>query len=176
MRFSPGATIRRAALAVGLSVSLLAAGCANPGVVAYVGNTAITQKQVEAAVAAVTTTVQQGETVSTEAVINAMIQGELAQQIADDQRISITDSERDTFLKTTNLVTLLNVPSAKPVAYDVADTQIVSRHLGAAAYLAQIEKRTVRLNPRFGVLDPKQKTIVPGQTGSLARPVAVQTP
>ncbi|MET1007240.1 MAG: hypothetical protein ABWX96_16955 [Propionibacteriaceae bacterium] len=181
MRSFSGATLRRAAVAGAVAATLLAAGCSNaaPGVVAYVGDAEITQTQLETAVAAVSTTVEQGQTVSSEAVINAMIQGELAEQIAVEKKITITDAQRDTFLKTTNLAPLLNVPDAKPIAYDVADQQIVAQSLGAAPFLAEIEKRQVKLNPRFGVLDLKQKTILEGQSGSLSEPgepAPVQTP
>jgi hypothetical protein len=164
--------MRRAVLAVALSATLGAAGCASsaPGVVAYVGDQQITQKQVQTAVAAVSSTVEAGQTVSTEAVVNAMIHGELASQIAAEKKITITDAQRDAFLKTSNLATLLTVPDAKPIAYDVADEQLVAKQLGAAPFLAEIEKRTVKLNPRYGVLDPKQKTIVEGQSGSLSQP------
>ena len=178
MKFIPGATAQRVALAATASAALLMAGCANasPGVVAYVGEDQITQQQVESAVTAVSTTVQEGQTVSQTAIVNAMIQGKLAEQIAADQRIAITDSQRDAFLQTTNLAPLLGVASAKPIASDVADTQIVSTKLGGEAYLAEIERRSVTLNPRYGVLDPKQKTIVTDRSGSLSEPAAPQTP
>ncbi len=178
MRFFPGATAQRAALAAAASVTLLMAGCANasPGVVAYVGQDQITQRQVESAVAAVSTTVEEGQTVSQEAIVNALIQGELAEQIAADQKILITDAQRDAFLKTTNLAPLLEVADAKPIAYDVADQQIVVQTLGEASFLAELEKRQVTLNPRYGVLDPKQKIVITDQSGSLSRPAATQTP
>jgi hypothetical protein len=178
MRFFPRARNTRAALTLALSAVLLAAGCssASPGVVAYVGDAQITQRQVDTAVTAVGSTVEEGQTVSQEAVINAMIQGELAAQIARANRINITDAERDTFLATTNLAGLVTVPDAKPIAYDVADQQLVSKQLGAEPYLAQLEKLEVTLNPRYGVLDPKQKVIAPEQSGSLSRPAAQQTP
>jgi hypothetical protein len=178
MRFFSSATIRRATLAVAVSATLLSAGCsgASPAVVAYVGGQEITQQQVETAVTAVSSTAEEGQTVSTEAVINAMIQGELSAQIAREQKITITDTDRDTFLQTTNLGPLLDVAGAKPVAYDVADQAIVSKKLGSAAYLADIEKRKVKLNPRYGVLDPKQKVIVTDQSSSLSQPAAAPTP
>jgi hypothetical protein len=178
MRFLSPTRSTRAALALALSAALLAAGCssASPAVVAYVGDAQISQRQVETAVTAVGSTVEEGQTVSQEAVINAMIQGELAAQIARANRINITDAERDTFLSTTNLAGLLNVPGARPIAYDVADQQLVSKRLGAAPYLAQVDKLEVKLNPRYGVLDPKQKVIAPEQSGSLSRPAAPQTP
>jgi hypothetical protein len=161
-----------------LSAGLLTAGCggASPAVVAYVGDEKITQQAVETAVAAVSTTVEEGQTVSQEAVINAMIQGELADQIAADRKIAITDAERDRFLKTTNLAPLLGVAGAKPIAYDVADSQIVSTKVGAEGYLAELERRKVILNPRYGVLDDRQKTIVTNESGSLSQPAAPPTP
>ena len=178
MRFFPRTVAKRGVLAVAMAATLLSAGCsqASPSVVAYVGDAAITQQQVETAVTAVSSTAEAGQTVSTEAVVNAMIQGELSAQIAQDQKITLTDTDRDRFLKTTNLAPLLSVPAAKPIVYDVADQSLVAEKLGAAAYLAEIEKRKVTLNPRYGVLDPKQKTIVTDQSGSLSQPAAPPTP
>jgi hypothetical protein len=178
MRFLQATGTRRAALALAAVATLLTAGCsdASPGVVAYVGKTEISQKQVETAVAAVSTTVEQGQTVSTDAVVSAMIHGALAQQIAADKDITITDTDREAFVRSSNLAPLLKVPGAIPVAFDVADEQIVAKKLGAAPFLAEIERRSVKLNPRYGVLDPKQKTIVSNESGSLSKPSSNQTP
>lgn len=178
MRSFPGVAVRCAVLGAVVSATLLTAGCsqAAPGVVAYVGNDQITQSQVEAAVAGVSSTVQAGQTVSTDAVINAMIQGRLSEQIAQERHITITDAQRDSLLKTTNLAALVDVPAARPVAYDVADQQIVSQKLGAAPFLAEIAKRSVTLNPRYGVIDEKQKTIVTDQSGSLSTPAPSAAP
>jgi hypothetical protein len=71
---------------------------------------------------------------------------------------------------------LLEVADAKPIAYDVADQQIVVQTLGEASFLAELEKRQVTLNPRYGVLDPKQKIVITDQSGSLSRPAATQAP
>ncbi len=62
------------------------------------------------------------------------------------------------------------------VAYDVADQQIVSGKIGSEAYLAAVAKEPVTLNPRFGVLDPNQKTIITDKSASLAKPAATPTP
>ena len=178
MRSFPRAAAKRGVLAGAMAATLLSAGCgqASPAVVAYVGDAEITQQQVETAVAAVSSTAEAGQTVSSEAVINAMIQGELSAQIARDRRISITDTDRERFLRTTNLAPLLTVPAAKPIVYDVADQALVAEKIGSAGYLAEIEKREVTLNPRYGVLEPKQKTIVTGQSGSLSQPGSPPTP
>jgi len=167
---------------VALGAMLVLSGCVeNSGsVVAYVGRegTQISQRQLDEAVAGVGQTLQPGQQVSKAAVVNVLIQGVLAEQIAADHQIVITDAERTQAVGQTNLGPLLSVPAARPIAYDVADTQIVGKQIGATAYLAEIKARPVRLNPRFGVLDENQKTIVQDSSGSLSTPVpgAIPTP
>ena len=152
-------------------VVLAVTGCANaePGVAAYVGDDRITQRQVDDAVDAISTTLQEGEAVSTQAVVNAMIHGAMSEQIAESQGIAITDRDRVQVLKHSNLSPLLEVSTARPVLDDIADQQIVVQNLGQR-YLTEISKINVTLNPRFGVLDPNQKTIITGQSSSLAEP------
>jgi hypothetical protein len=174
MGFS-GGRVRRGLSRASVSTVVLAAalaGCsqAQPSVVAYVGDTEISQVQLDDAVAGISSTLEEGQQVSREAVINVMIQGAMAERIAADNKIAITDSQRDTLIRGSNLANLLDVPRARPVAYDVADQQLVAKKLGSEAYLAAIAKQPVKLNPRFGVLDPNQKTIVVDQSGSLAKP------
>jgi hypothetical protein len=159
-------------------LGLALAGCAeaSPGVVAYVGDDTISQTSLDRAVSGLSSTLEEGQTVSSEAVVNAMIQGELSEQIAADQKIAITDADRDAVLAGSELAPLVAVTDAKPVVYDVADQQIVAQKIGAEAYLAEVQRRSVKLNPRYGVLDPAQKIIVTGQSGSLSRPAAGATP
>jgi hypothetical protein len=153
---------------------LVVSGCANaePGVAAYVGEDRITQRQVDDAVDAISTTIQEGQSVSTQGVLNAMIHGAMSEQIAERQGIAITDRDRVEVLKTSDLAPLLEVPAARPVLDDIADQQIVVQNLGQR-YLTEISTIDVTLNPRFGVLDPNQKTIITGQSSSLAEPAAV---
>ena len=164
---------RRAGVAGIVLLVLAVGGCANaePGVAAYVGDDRITQRQVDDAVDAVSAILQEGQTVSTQAVVNVMIHGAMSEQIAEKQGIAITDRERVEVLKNTDLAPLLEVPAARPVLDDIADQQIVVENLGQR-YLTEISTINVTLNPRFGVLDPNQKTIITGQSSSLAEPVA----
>jgi len=152
---------------------LTATGCANaePAVAAYVGDDRITQRQVDDAVAAVSSTLEEGQTVSTQAVVNAMIHGAMAEQIATRQGIALTDNQRVDVLENSTLAPLLDVPAARPLLDDVADQQIVVQKLGQQ-YLTEIAKIDVTLNPRFGVLDPNNKTIIADQSSSLASPAA----
>ena len=181
MRFSVrhrSRAVRAAALTGVLVTTLFAAGCAkaDPSVVAYVDDSEITQQQVDAAVDGVSSILQEGQQVSQSAVVNAMIHGVIAEQLAAANKITITDGERDALIKNSDLAGLLNVPEGRPIAYDVADQQIVSGKLGSEAYLAAVAKEPVTLNPRFGVLDPNQKTIINDKSASLAKPMATPTP
>jgi hypothetical protein len=164
---------RRVGLGAAVVGLLVTAACtrAEPGVVAYVGDDRITQHQVDEAVGGISSTLEEGQSVSTEAVVNAMIHGELADQVATKEQLVITDADRVAILKDSNLAPLLDVAAAKPVLFDVADAQIVTKKLGTR-YLTEIAKINVTLNPRYGVLDQSQKTIVSDQSGSLAQPVS----
>jgi hypothetical protein len=157
---------------------LALAGCANaePSVVAYVGDARISQVQVDRAVTGVTSTLQEGQQVSQEAVVNALIHGLLAEQIAASRNVTVTDGQRDDLLKGTDLVGLLDDPDARALAYDVADQQLVSERVGAEAYVNAVRDSRVTLNPRFGVLDPAQKLITSEQSGSLSEPAPVIAP
>jgi hypothetical protein len=141
-----------------------------------VGTSRITQQQVDDAVEGVSSIVQEGQQVSPSAVVNAMIHGLIAEKVAAANKITITDGERDAVIKNSNLAGLLNVPKGRPVAYDLADQQIVSGKIGGEAYLAAVSEQQVTLNPRFGVLDPTQKLIITDKSASLAEPAPTQTP
>lgn len=167
---------RRLIAAGAIATILFTAGCgqSNPSVVAYVGSDGrVTQSELDAAMAGLAQTLQPGQTVLKSAVVSALIQGEIAQQVAAANNITITDADRDTILKGSNLAALLTVPDAKVVAYDVADSQIVPSKVGSAKYLQAVQATPVELNPRFGQLNPTDKTIVDGSTGSLSTPLPV---
>jgi hypothetical protein len=162
--------VRAIVLGAVLLLTLAVAGCAKqaPSVVAYVDNTTITQKQLDDAVEGVSSILEEGQSVSRPAVVNAMIHGAIAENLAAANKITITDGDRDTLIKNSNLAGLLNVPKGRPIAYDVADQQIVSDKMGSEAYIAALATQQVTLNPRFGVLDPNQKTIITDKSASLA--------
>ena len=153
-----------------LGLALTGCGQSQPGVVAYVGDARISESDVDSAVTGLTSALQPGQTVARDAVVNALVQGVLAEQIAADRGITVTDADREKVLKGTNLESLVSLPAVKPIAYDVADSAIVSQKVGSEAYLAELAKRRVTLNPRYGVLDPKLKTVVTDQSGSLSVP------
>ena len=155
-------------------VVLLASGCAgaSPSTVAYVGDDRITQRQLDTALDGVQQTLEQGQQVSAEAVVNVMIAGQLADQIAAGHGITVSDAQRDKLLAGSNLAPLLEVPAAKTIAYDVADQQLVAAAVGSEAYVKEMQAVPVELNPRFGVLDPASQSIVEGQSSSLSLPTS----
>jgi hypothetical protein len=95
-------------------------------------------------------------------------------QIAARKNIVITEAQR---AAETN-PTLLNIPAAKEVAFDLADSMIVQQKLGSEAFLAEIKATPVEVNPRYGVWNPDTTdgSILNGEAGSLSQPAAVQTP
>lgn len=153
-------------------VALAASGCAGfrGGNVAYVGDQVITEQQLDEAVAGVKQTLEEGQQVSTDAVVNVMIHGAIANQIAAAKGIAVTDAQRNKVLATSNLAPLLEVPAARTVAYDAATQQIVAQTLGPKAYLEAVGAMPVTLNPRFGVLNTTEKTIIDGLSSSLSQP------
>jgi hypothetical protein len=169
----PRAFLRRTSVAASGAVLLFAAACgqASPSVVAYVGDQEITERQLEAALTAVNTSLgDQGGAATSEDLANIMVHGALAEQIARDKQVALTDSRRDALVQGSQLASLLDEPAARQVAYDLADTELVSQALGAEAYQAEVARRSVTLNPRFGVLDPAQKVIIQNSSGSLSKP------
>lgn len=153
-------------------------GCANaePNVVAYVDGTEVTERQLNDAVEGIESTLEPGQEILRDRVVNTLIVGVISTRLAAQNNITLTDTDRDALLKGSQLEPFLSVPKAKPVAYAAADQALVSKALGPEAYFAAVDKIPVTLNPRYGVLDVKQKTLVPGQTGSLALPVEPAAP
>jgi hypothetical protein len=174
MKFLPRA--RQIALAGALLTALGVAGCANasPGVAAYVGDEQITQQQLDDVSKQVDAALKRETPVG--AVLQAMIQGELVAQVARSQNIVITDADRDAVVASSDFGTLASTPGGKSLAYDLADISIVQTKMAPEALKAELAKRTVTLNPRYGVFDQATTQIVGGRSGSLstAPPAAAQ--
>ena len=178
MRSTRVRAVRAAVLTLAALFLTAFAGCANaePGVVAYVDGTEVTDRQLREAVEGIESTLEPGQEILRDRVVNTLIVGVISSKLAAKNNIAISDSDRDALLKGSQLEPLLAVPGAKTVAYAAADQALVSKALGAEAYFAAVDQIPVTLNPRYGVLDVREKTIVPGQTGSLALPLEPAAP
>lgn len=167
---------RRSLAAAAVGAALITAGCAqsSPNVAAYIGPEEITKAQLTDATAAVNTAIGQQTPVTEQDVVLAMVLGEVSAQIAQSKAITITDPERDA---ETNPA-LRNVPGAKQVAYDLADSVIVQKKLGSAEFLTAIKASDVRVNPLYGRWNPESPTgaLLDGETGSLSIAPVAQTP
>ncbi|GAA2111331.1 hypothetical protein GCM10009841_34080 [Microlunatus panaciterrae] len=181
MAFLPKAALRhrhvRTAGAALASLAMVAvAGCASgsPHVVAYVDGVQISQSQLHEAVSGVAQAFGTERQIKEQAIVDAMVRGEVAAQLASEKKITITDAERDAlFSGDADGAKLLAVPAARQVAYDLADEQIVAKQLGVEAYLAGLKKAKVKLNPRYGVWSAdaaaQGSTAVQDQSSSLSK-------
>ena len=157
----------------GLALALVAlSGCAGaePGVVAYVQGTRITQAQLDQAVTAASESL--GQEIPPANVLNALIGGELSARIAVDRSIPLDQGEQEALIRESQFAPLLDRPDGRPLAFDLADQNVVFTQLGAEGYGAEVSGRDVVLNPRFGQLDPATKTIAENSSGSLSVPAA----
>lgn len=159
---NPGRTVRMIAVAGVLSGATVLGGCAQSGsVVAKVGSTTITRDQFSTALSGAREVSQ----LTSDQVLSAMIQGAVADQIARQRGISISDADRDKQLNPN----VLQVTDAEQLAYDLADVQIVVGRIGQQAFTKDLGNADVSVNPRFGSWDPKQSlAVVPG-VGSLSQ-------
>lgn len=167
---------RGAAAAVAVLIVGVAGGCsqASPAVVAYVDGTEITQTQLDQAVSSVEGTLEAGQTVAKPAVVNALIHGQLATEVARRQGFTFTEVDRAAALEANGLTALLAQEDGREFANAVADQAILLSVMGSEAYVQAIAGADVTVNPRFGQLDPQTHQILEGSSGSLIKPATGQ--
>lgn len=146
-----------------LSGTAVLGGCAQAGsVAASVNGTRIGTSDLQQAVVGaqeVTRLGGSGQSATSDQVLSVMIQAEVADQVARQRGITITDADRDNVLNPA----VLNLPDAHAFAYDAADLQIVIGAIGQNALAGEVARAHVTVNPRFGSWNPKQSVnIVPG--------------
>lgn len=149
-----------------LSGAAVLGGCAQNGdTVASVDGTRITRSQLDASMSGARQLSQPGQQPSSDQVLTIMIRAQIADEIARQRGISISDADRDKQLNPA----VLQVADARELAYDLADTQIVVNAVGQNAFKKALAAADVTVNPRFGTWDPKQAFGVRGGTGSLSQ-------
>lgn len=148
---------RKIAGLVALAAVIATAGCANsaPDVAAYVGATSISDSRLhDVTVAADAALGAQGQ-ISKSGVLNGLVLGEIADQVAAQRGVRISDSERDALASPSNLGPLLGDERAKELAYGLADAELVRMRIGDEAFFQAIEQAQVRINPRYGTWQPE---------------------
>lgn len=153
LRPVPRHSLRWAALGAAAALVLTGCGQSSPRVAAYVGSSEITDAAVTDGVEGFT---EVAGAVNKPAVLNAMIQGEIATAVAAENGITVTDAERDELLaQDESAQVLLSNPAAKEVVYDLVDVEIVAGKVGDEKFLAAMQEADVTVNPRFGTWDPE---------------------
>lgn len=166
--------VRIAAMAGAILIVLGAVGCSQqPGVVAYVGDAQVTQSELREAVDAFQQIRPAGQPpVAKAALVNGLIYGELASQIARDNKITITNADRHQLLNPD----ILAQRDLLPIVYNFIDPQIVATTMGTEKFKAEVSKREVRVNPRFGTWDPEGQSLMDGSSASLSEIGVVEQP
>jgi hypothetical protein len=154
---------------------LVLAGCAtgNPQVAAYVGDTEITQAQVDSVSKVLANTSSDPTDTAGSfgtTVLQIMIQSKIAADVAEAKAITITDTQRQQVLASNaNLATLAKDPAATDfINKYVEAVAVVGTDAGKSAFSDQFAKTAIRVNPRFGVWDDAHHALVDGSTGSIS--------
>ncbi|MBA8794579.1 hypothetical protein FHX74_002198 [Friedmanniella endophytica] len=156
-----------------LVAGVLVSGCTeSPDAAAVVDGSKISRSTLEQSVTAAGEVLAgSGNTLSRDQVLTVLIQGEIAEHVAQQQGITITDADRDAELSEQ----ALSVPAARDFVYDVADTSIMTKRLGEQQFAKLIAGSDVVVNPRYGSWQPGQSVTVIAGNGSLSQ-VLQQTP
>lgn len=159
---------------------LVLAGCGgNPQVAAYVGGpTSTIDVQVQQAevdkiargIADTTSDAYDTAVTFTAPVMQILVQTVLAERVAKDLNLTVTDAQRETFYATAELYPeLAKNPATRDfmVAFANANTILAQEPVGTA-FGELVAKTPIRVNPRYGTWDPKAGALVEGSSGSLS--------
>lgn len=159
---------------------LALAGCGgNPQVAAYVGDVQVPQARVEAIakVLADTSTDAYDTAGSFNAtVMQILVQGTLAGQVAKAKGITVSDAQRQTLYAQNELFAiLLKDPATTDFMRSYADTSIMLQDATALAAFKELMASTpIRVNPRFGTWDAEAGGLKEGGVGSLSDPAPIK--
>lgn len=160
----PAAKKMRTALIGGvLAGAVVLGGCAqSPTTVAKVNGTVISKSDLNSAYGGAQQVTKQ---VTKDQVASALIQGTVANQIAEQRDIKLSQDRREKVLDPQ----LLNKSHARDFAFHLADVQIVGKKIGEKKLAKQVSDADVSLNPRYGHWKPKKSVNVLPSSGSLSK-------
>ncbi len=159
-----------------VAAAALFAGCSPmPGTAAQIGDTRITESQLDEVTAACESVGLTTEQVPRTSLLMAEILGAVAEEMAAANDIEITDEEAVDLLRSTSPDSpTLADPECARVASQSAKLQLIVTKSGEDADVnalqEQFEAVEVQLNPRYGTWDPAGSGI--SGTGSLSVPAS----
>ena len=165
---------------------LALAGCGgNPQVAAYVGgstsaiNVQVQQAEVDQiseAIAASTSDAYDTAVTFRGPVMQILVQVAFANQVAKDAKITVTDAQRDAFYAQVALYPeLLKNPATHDFMVGLADANVILGDEAAKAPMTELVANTpIKVNPRYGVWDPKAGGLIEGSPGSLSDPAPLK--
>lgn len=154
-----------ALVALALAAGSLTGCSKSPATAATVNGTTITRSQLQQSLSGANQILGAGNELSSAQVLTVLIQGVVAEDVATQRGLTITDTERNAKLSAPALA----VSAARPFVYDVADANIVAAQVGEAELTRSIKSASVVINPRYGTWQPSSSVAVVAGTGSLSQ-------
>ena len=154
-----------ALVALALGGTVLTGCSTSPTDAATVDGTSITRSQLQQALDGANQILGAGNQLSDAQVLTVLVQGVVADSVAEQRNLSITDGDRDAKLSAAALA----VPSARPFVYDVANESIISERIGETQFRDAIASAKVVVNPRYGAWQPQRSIAVIADNGSLSQ-------
>ncbi|HMQ38406.1 MAG TPA: hypothetical protein PKE46_14500 [Micropruina sp.] len=163
-----------AAIVAGL---LVLSGCSNPGagVAASVNGVSIPVSRIEEPVKAIGNS--DGQLAEPHAIVlSYAIRGEIARSVAAEQNIPLTGEPRTTVLNANpNLAQYAENPQVAGFVDDVVDSTLVINRIGETAFVEQVSRASVQVNPRYGSWSIEAAAVAQAG-GQLSKPWATPTP
>ncbi len=154
---------------------LALAGCASgsPQVAAYVGDSQISQAQVDQVAQVLADTSSDPEDTAggfAPTVVQLMIQNEIVGVAADAKKLTVPDADRAAAIAGDATLSAL---SKNPLTTDFITSYVTTQMLlnteaGATAAQEVALATPIRVNPRFGVWDDTRLGLIQGSSGSLS--------
>jgi len=161
----------RRILAAAAVVALALTGCAHSASdAAVIDGVVLPDSEIQAASAAAAPIAQQSAAALAASVVQAEIQGLIAEKIAANHNVPLTDATRADVVSTSDtLKALLATTGGKTLGIRIADTSVVAAKVETDVFAKECSAVAVTLNPRYGTW-AKELCGFDSGVGSLSKP------
>jgi hypothetical protein len=161
----------RRILAAAAVVALALTGCAHSASdAAVVDGVVLPDSEIQAASAAAAPIAQQSAAALAASVVQAEVQGLIAQKIAAKHNVPLTDATRADVVSTSDtLKALLATTGGKTLGIRIADMSVVAAKVDTDVFTQECSAVAVTLNPRYGTW-AKELCGLESGIGSLSKP------